>query len=118
VAVETPDDEHQLRPVNIVVSSVLKKRSNPSTNWRWFTQGIACPDGTRCRLQVWYVGRTPHTTKAAVMEWLNSVTAARLGKSGGIPGMDDVSPEELRAAGLIDFRPTRHKKHGEEHNEA
>lgn len=114
----TSGDEDQLGPVNKVINLFLRKRSSPSTYSRWYTQGILCPDGTRCRLQVWYVGRTPHTTKAAVMEWLTSVTLARLGKSGGIPGMDDVSPEELRAAGLIDLHPARRKKRGEEHNEA
>lgn len=97
---EVRGDEHQLRPANGVISSVLGKKISPSTCWRWYTKGIACPDGTRRRLQVWYVGRTPHTTKAAVIEWLTSVTEIRLEKYKFRVGIDDVSPSELRAAGL------------------
>ena len=96
-----PDPENQLLPVNVAVRSVIQRKSSPSTTSRWYLKGFACPDGTRCLLKVWYVGRTPHTTRAAVKEWVEAVTAARLSKPSGASEPVDVTEAELRAAGLI-----------------
>jgi hypothetical protein len=96
-----PDDG--LEPVNDVIRQVIRSETNPSTAWRWITRGIAGLNGERIRLQVWYVGRTPCTTRAAVREWLEAVTAARLARMARTQQRaTDVTQDELEAAGLTD----------------
>jgi hypothetical protein len=78
------------------------KRVNPSTIFRWITKGLEGPDGNRIRLQVWYVGRQPHTTNSAIRAFLDSVTAARLERSRRTQqGLAEVTDAELDAAGLL-----------------
>lgn len=72
--------EETLRPLNDVVREVIPGSRNPSTSWRWITRGISGTDGERIRLQVWYVGRQPHTTETAVRDFIAAVTAARLAR--------------------------------------
>jgi hypothetical protein len=94
-----PDDA--LQPLNEAVRQVIPGNVNPSTPWRWIVRGIAGLDGERIKLQVTYVGRAPHTTKAAVRQWLEAVTAARLARMARTQERAaDVTSEELEAVGL------------------
>lgn len=94
-----PDDA--LQPVNDVIRDVTHEDKNPATYWRWFTKGIADADGKRIRLQVWYLGREPRTTKAAVRSFIDAVTAARLARMARTQERAaDVTSEELEAVGL------------------
>ena len=95
-------DSDLLQPVELAVQSVTQWRPSPATIWRLITQGLSGVDGKRIRLEVVYVSRKPRTTRAAVLRWLDAVTQARLAKidrkrSHG----EDVSDDELRAAGLL-----------------
>lgn len=93
--------DESLRPVNDVISDVIPGNRNPSTSWRWINRGIAGRDGERIRLQVWYVGRQPHTTEAAVREFIEAVTAARLARmQQSQQQAADVTDAELAAVGL------------------
>lgn len=90
-----------LQPLNEVVRQVIPGNVNPSTPWRWITRGIAGLNGERIRLKVWYVGRAPHTTRAAVRQFIDEVTAARLARMQQTQQRAaDVSDEELEAVGL------------------
>ena len=90
-----------LVPLNDAVREWIPGTHNPSTVWRWVMRGLAGLDGQKVRLQVWYVGRRPHTTAKAVQEWLNAVTAARLARSlQGANVADIATDEELATAGL------------------
>lgn len=90
------DDE--LQPLNDAIRAEIPGPKNPSTAWRWITRGIAGLNGERIRLQVWYVGRQPHTTVAAVRQFIADVTAARLARMQ--QRCADVTPDELAAVGL------------------
>jgi hypothetical protein len=95
----------RLIAVNKAVSDLAGKRVNPSTIFRWITKGLEGLDGKRIRLQVWYVGRQPHTTHAAIRTFLDSVTAARLERSRRTQqGAAVVTDAELDAAGLLGKR--------------
>lgn len=72
------DAADELIPLQTALRALIPGKKNPSTSWRWISRGLAGVDGERIRLQVWYVGRQPHTTKAAVRQWLEAVTAAKL----------------------------------------
>ena len=94
-----PDDA--LQPLIEAVGQVIPGNVNPSTPWRWINRGIAGLNGERIRLQVWYVGRAPHTTKAAVRQWLADVTAARLARMARTQQRAvDVTAAALQAVGL------------------
>ena len=69
------------------------KPTSPTTVWRWIKKGIL-----GVRLQVKYVGSTPYVSRAMINEFIEAVTAARTKKDEAKP--DDVSDDELRAAGL------------------
>ena len=95
-------DSEMLLPVELAFQAVTEVRPSPSTQWRFIKHGVAGPDGERIRLSVVYLGRKPCTTRTAVLQWLDAVTQARLAKidrkrSHG----EDVSDDELRAAGLL-----------------
>jgi hypothetical protein len=94
-----PDDA--LQPLNEAIRQVIPGNVNPSTPWRWITRGIAGLDGQRICLQVTYVGRAPHATKAAVRQWLADVTEARLARMARTQQRAaDVTAAELEAVGL------------------
>ena len=95
------DPDQQLYPLTAAIRAVIPGDHNPAKCQRWSKKGILFPDGTRCLIRVWYVGRAPHTTLAAVKEWVEAVTAARQSKSIGESEPVDVTEAELRAAGLI-----------------
>jgi hypothetical protein len=90
-----------LQPVLQAIRAETHGNVNPSTPWRWITKGIAGLDGERIKLQVWYVGRSPHTTRSAVRQWLEAVTQARLARMARTQQRaDDVTTDELEAVGL------------------
>jgi hypothetical protein len=95
----------KLIPVNKAVSDLSGKRVNPSTIFRWMTKGLEGLDGSRIRLQVWFVGRQPHTTHAAIRAFLDAVTTARLERSRRTQQRTaEVTDAELDAAGLLSKR--------------
>lgn len=94
-------DDDSLQPLGEAIRQVIPGTLNPSTPWRWINRGIAGLNGERIRLQVTYVGRAPHTTKTAVRQWLEAVTAARLARMARTQERAaDVTSEELEAVGL------------------
>lgn len=98
-------NEDRLIPVNRAVEDLAGKRVNPSTVFRWITKGLEGLDGNRIRLQVWYVGRQPHTTHAAIRVFLEAVTAAKIERSRRTQqGAAEVTAAELDAAGLLSKR--------------
>lgn len=91
----------RLQPLNAAIRGVVEANINPSTSWRWVTRGFAGLNGERIKLPVTYVGRTPHTTQAAVRQWLADVTEARLARMARTQQRaDDVTAAELEAVGL------------------
>jgi len=99
------DDGDELKPLVVAIKAVIPGNKNPSTPWRWINKGIAGVNGERIRLQVWYVGRAPHTTTTAVRQWLDAVTAARLERMERTQQRAaDVTDDELEAVGLTSGR--------------
>lgn len=91
-----------LIPLNQAIREEIPGEKNPSTTHRWITRGLAGLNGERIRLQVWYAGRQPCTTRAAVRQFLTDVTAARLARLELSQQRDiDVTEAELTAAGLV-----------------
>jgi hypothetical protein len=94
-----PDDT--LQPLSEAIRQEIPGTTNPSTHWRWVTRGIAGLNGERIKLQVTYVGRAPHTTRAAVRQWLEAVTDARLSRMARTQQRAaDVTAAELETVGL------------------
>ena len=90
-----------LGPLNKVIPEVIDGEKNPATYSRWVTKGIAGLDGKRIKLQVWYAGREPRTTIAAVRSFVIAVTEARLERLARTQQRgDDVTTDELAAVGL------------------
>ena len=90
-----------LQPLHQAIRQVIPGTLNPSTPWRWINRGIAGLNGERIKLSVTYVGRAPHTTQAAVRQWLADVTEARLARMARTQQRaDDVTAAELEAVGL------------------
>jgi hypothetical protein len=80
--------------------AVVPGKKNPITWWRWTTRGVAGLDGERIKLEVWYIGRTPHTSVHAVKTWLAAVTAARLARMARTASQSgDATDEDLRSVG-------------------
>ena len=93
--------DDRLGPLNKVIPEVIDGEKNPATYWRWVTKGFAGLDGKRIRLRVWYAGREPRTTIAAVRLFINAVTEARLERMARTQQRaDDVAQGELEAVGL------------------
>ena len=61
------DDE--MMPVADAVKSVIGKKVNSCTLWRWVKNGVLATNGVRVRLQVWKIGRSVFSTKAAVRDF-------------------------------------------------
>ncbi len=90
-----------LRLLNDVIPEVIDGNKNPATYWRWATKGIAGLDGQRIRLEVWYTGREPRTTKAAVRRFIAAVTEARHARlARAQQRANDVTDNELTSVGL------------------
>lgn len=95
----------ELIPLNEAVGTLIPGNHNPSTVWRWVMRGLAGADGHRVRLQVWYVGRRPHTTATAVRNWLDAVTAARMLRAERTMNRPDIATAtELADRGLAGVR--------------
>ncbi len=91
-----------LIPLNQAIREEVPGEKNPSTTHRWITRGMAGLNGERIRLQVWYAGRQPCTTRAAVRQFLDEVTKARLSRMELTQQRcRDVSDAELEAVGLL-----------------
>lgn len=81
------------------------KTLNCSTLWRWHRKGLAGLNGERIRLQVVYIGRTPHVSPEMVKEFFDKVTAAKLERFRQHElDSSEVTTEQLAAAGLISRR--------------
>lgn len=94
-------DDTTLGPLNKVIREVIDGEKNPATYSRWVTKGIAGPDGERIKLQAWYTGREPRTTKAAVRSFIRAVTEARLAiRQRTQQRAIDVTTDELESVGL------------------
>ncbi len=94
-----PDDT--LHPIMQAIREVIPGSKNPATPWRWANKGIAGLDGERIKLQVWYVGREPRTTIAAVRSFISAVTEARLERLARTQQRAaDVTQGDLEAVGL------------------
>lgn len=52
------------------------KSVNPSTVWRWTTQGVRARDGTLVRLEAIKVGGTCCTSDEALLRFLQTLSAA------------------------------------------
>jgi hypothetical protein len=91
-----------LFPVNQAGQHIPGEPS-PATVWRWTTKGLApANDGEpRIKLAVLYAGNKPYTTLAAIREFLDRATRARLARIARTQRRaDDVSDSELSAVGL------------------
>ena len=81
------------------------KTLNCSTLWRWHRKGLAGPNGERIKLEVIYVGRTPHVSPEMVKAFFDKVTAAKLERIRQQElASAEVTTEQLAAAGLIGRR--------------
>ena len=99
-----------LKPVNAAIRDWIPGNPSLATRARWYTRGLSGLNGERIRLEVWYVGRVPHTNRAAIGKFLSEVTAARLAKiDSRHESSPDVTEAELRNAGLLE-RSTRGAK--------
>ncbi len=81
------------------------KKLNCSTLWRWVQKGLSDANGERIKLEVIYVGRTPHVSAEMVKAFFDKVTAARLARLARTQQRaDDVTDDELEAVGLTGQR--------------
>jgi len=81
------------------------KPVHPSTVHRWVRKGILAPDGSRVRLEVRYIGRTPMTSHAAIDRFFDALTAARLSEvliEGEPVARLDSTARRLHKHGLLD----------------
>ena len=75
-----------------------------STVWRWVVRGLTPvnPGEPRIKLNVKYVGSKPFTTRAAICDFIERATQARIAKAERTQRRaDDVSDEELASVGLM-----------------
>jgi hypothetical protein len=97
-------DTSELLPLKKAIQREIPTAVAISTVWRWATKGLApATDGDpRIKLAVLYVGNRPHTTKAAVREFLELATKARLARIElKQQRCREVSDQDLAAAGLL-----------------
>jgi len=64
----------ELSPLNKIT---IPGNPNPSSRWRWITNGITGANGERIKLKCWYLANRPFTTVSAVSEFLEACTAAQ-----------------------------------------
>ena len=96
-----------LIPLYQAVRTEIPSEPSAATVWRWVTRGLApANDGeSRIKLEVLYVGSRPHTTRAAIRDFINRATQARLQCMERTQQRQvDVTEAELAAVGLIDRR--------------
>ncbi len=86
----------------LIPESQNGKKLNCSTLWRWVRKGLAGANGERIKLQVVYVGRTPHVSAEMVEAFCDRVTAAKLERIRQQElACVEVTTAELAAAGLV-----------------
>jgi hypothetical protein len=93
-----------LIPLRKAIQTEIPTAVAISTIWRWATKGLApATDGDpRIKLEVLYVGNRPHTTKAAIREFLELATKARLTRIElKQQRCREVTDAELADAGLL-----------------
>ncbi|MBL8815483.1 MAG: hypothetical protein JNL58_05605 [Planctomyces sp.] len=100
---------NELIPLNACRSQLIPQSSdgkslNCSTLWRWVRRGLRGANGERIKLEVVYVGRTPHVSAEMVERFFQRVTAARLEQAAQRDAQKDVNALELESAGLIPRR--------------
>ena len=83
-----------LSHVAMIAKQRTGRKPSPATIWRWCKKGLR---GGSIRLQAIYHGGYWQTTDAAFNEFLKRQTDAALSQAPA----DDVSDDELRAAGLL-----------------
>lgn len=71
------------------------KSVNPSTVWRWCTQGTRTPDGRRVRLEYYRIGSRVMTTKEAVARYVARLSATTEGEETNTQAR---TPHERRKA--------------------
>jgi hypothetical protein len=94
----------ELIPVSQAIREVIPGGSNPSCVTRWTTRGLAPaePEAPRIKLEVLYCGNRAYTTRQAVRDFFERVTAARLARMERTrQRCADTTDAELKAAGLI-----------------
>lgn len=97
-------DTHDLIPLNQAIREEIPSAIAVSTIWRWATRGLSpAVDGDpRIKLAVLYVGNRPHTTRAAIREFLELATKARLARIElKQQRCREVTDVELADAGLL-----------------
>lgn len=66
-------------PISAVAREIPGARGakcvNPSTVWRWCTQGTRTPDGRRVRLEYYRIGSRVMTTREAVARFVAKLSA-------------------------------------------
>ena len=93
-----------LIPLYQAIRTELPSEPSPATVWRWVTRGLAPAHDRdlRIKLEVLYVGSRPYTTKAAIRDFIDRATQARLQRMERTQQRHvDVTEAELAAAGLI-----------------
>lgn len=96
-------DTKDLIPLNQAIRTEIPGQPSVSTAWRWITRGLAAavPDEPRIKLDVLYVGSRPFTTRAAIRDFLDRATQARLARMTATQRRaHDVTGEELASVGL------------------
>ena len=96
-----------LIPLNQAIRAEIPGEPSISTGWRWVTRGLApVNDGEpRLKLAVLYSGNKPYTTRAAIREFCQRATQARMTRIERTQQRaDDVTDAELEAVGLTSHR--------------
>ncbi len=96
--VEAVPKVEELKPLNKIP---IPGNPNPSSRWRWITNGVSGLDGDRIKLQCWYVANRPFTTDAAVSDFLTRCTEVQEVKAQRRTARTaDVTSAEMAEVGL------------------
>lgn len=96
-------ETNDLIRINQAIKTEIPGHPSAATVWRWATRGLApaIAGEPRIKLDVLYVGATPYTTRAAIREFLNRATQARLDRMAATQKRAaDVTDDELTSVGL------------------
>lgn len=101
-----------LVPLNEARKKLIPRRNGKTLNGgtlrRWVHDGLAGENDERIRLEVVYIGRTPHVSAQMIDNFFRAITAARL--SLAKKTRCDVTEDDLRAANLLGCRRRTPKK--------
>lgn len=91
-------DVSNLEPLNKIR---IPGNPNPSTRWRWITNGVSGVDCQRIKLQCWYVANRPFTTPQAVIDFMARCTETQgIRSARRVNRPTDISAAELAEVGL------------------